>query len=198
MRRPLTLLMAVRFAPGVLALLAAVVLSCSSDARQRLTHFFFEVPDEPVAGASTEAAAEPAGVPELALPPARFASVHHPYAEQQCDACHHVDERMRVAPEHRDSCGDCHEDHFDEDLVKHEPVLDGDCSMCHVPHRSQHRALLIQPVFETCTDCHDAEDLSEAAHGAAEATNCVACHDAHFGGAHLLKTEYAAKTAGSD
>jgi len=183
--------------PGYAAALLVVILqSCSTDARERLKHFFFEVPAEPVAttaSAGSTASGDAAVLPELPQPAARFASIHSPYAERQCDVCHKADNRMRVVAEQRDSCGDCHEDYFDADLVKHDPVSSGDCAMCHVAHRSPHRALLIKPVFETCVDCHDAEDLSAETHGAGDVTNCVACHDAHFGGEHLLKKDYSPK-----
>ncbi|HRX86832.1 MAG TPA: cytochrome c3 family protein [Phycisphaerae bacterium] len=176
----------------VMALLVAAGLSCTPEARQRAKHFFFEVPDESAgATASTESKSskDSSNLPELHLPPSAFVSIHPPYADQQCDACHNAEKRMNVVGETRDTCGECHEDFFDEDKVTHFPVASGDCLSCHQPHRSRFPALLVQSVKDTCAGCHDTGDLSEDAHQG-DVSNCVKCHDAHFGGEYLLKKDF--------
>lgn len=180
-----------RKSPYLLILAAFAASSCTPQARDKARRFFFEVPDE-TAGQSASADVSsngPSDLPELHLPASLFVSVHTPYADQQCDACHSTAKRMNVSEKASDTCGECHEDFFDEDLVKHDPVSSGDCLMCHVPHRSRYPALLAQPVRDTCTDCHDMDDLSEDAH-AGDASNCIACHDAHFGAEHLLRKDF--------
>ena len=179
------------------AVVVIVVLGCASDTRERLARFFFEVPDDRAVVAVEQSFPAESPPPELTLPPPRFASIHAPFAEKQCDACHDGSARMRVSADLEASCGECHEEFF-EDEVAHEPVADGDCTLCHAPHRSKYRALLLQPVFETCTDCHDEPDeLSEPAHAADGAENCTTCHDPHFGGEFLLKPGRAAAAHGA-
>jgi len=178
-----------------LAVLTVVIIGCASDTGDRLKRFFFEIPDESVTESDSIRAQHPhdgatdAPSDKLILPEPRFASIHAPFADHECSACHDMSAKMAVAEDQIDSCGECHEDYFDEDLVMHEVVADGDCSLCHLPHRSEHRALLTQPLPDLCTDCHDMDDLDEETHPVAKVNNCTACHSAHFGGEHLLKSE---------
>lgn len=175
----------------LMALPVAIVLGCTPDARDRAKRFFFEVPEEsPASTATADASANSSTLPELHLPPSAFVSVHQPYADQQCDACHSTEKRMKVEDQPSTTCGECHEDFFDKALVKHDPVAGGDCMQCHVPHRSRFPALLIRSVLDTCVECHDAEDLSKPAHAGEAVGNCAACHDAHFGAEHLLKKDF--------
>jgi predicted CXXCH cytochrome family protein len=151
-------------------------------------NFFFEVPNaETAPEASTADAASLSPVPPvLQLPPPRFASVHQPYANNQCSACHNTAERMTVAEDTETTCGECHDDYY-SDRVGHGPVAAGECMSCHDPHHSTQRALLVKPVFDMCVECHDEpEDLSQPAH-AGEVSDCTRCHDAHFGESPLLK-----------
>ncbi len=177
--------------------LLCVVFGCSQAARDRVTHFFFEIPGEN--GPSTDAGArEPvpgSSSPDFTTPVTfsgrgiTFASRHRPVVERRCSSCHDAGDRMQVNTDlMMASCKGCHTRYFGED-VGHPPVADGDCMSCHTPHRSQQPSLLNLPVFETCLECHDEpEDLSEPAHSGADAEACVACHDPHFGQEMLLKS----------
>jgi predicted CXXCH cytochrome family protein len=166
-----------------------IVLGCSLAARERAERFFFEVPEpsEAPAVAATESPRRAEEPPKLVLPGSKFQSVHSPYAQRQCARCHDPDRRMQVREDYADQCRACHARYFGDE-VGHGPAADGECTTCHVAHRSAQPKLLKMSVLDTCTECHDGpEDLSEEAHGQKGAENCTACHDAHFGSDMFLK-----------
>ena len=162
-----------------------ITLGCSEGARR----FFFEIPDETKAAATGEETATPVAQPPAAVAPEpRYASVHQPYAEHQCDACHDAGRQMRVVENLADACGECHQRYFG-DAIEHEPVAGGDCGSCHQAHRSQHPRLLKDTVPALCGECHDPDDLGEEGHDVPNVKDCTACHDAHFGSAPYLKVQ---------
>lgn len=173
-----------------LALIA--LFGCTVAARQRLKHFFFEIPeaesaDQSGASDGTLHAVPVEDRPALTLPPARFVSVHIPFESRDCQACHNADERMGVDSDQETTCGACHERYFGDE-VGHGPVAGGDCLLCHDPHRSAFPGLLLTAVTENCAQCHEGPgDLSQPAHAGPEAARCTSCHDPHFGEPPLLK-----------
>jgi len=92
-------------------------------------------------------------------------SVHPPFAERDCGACHadHGErERLELVEEGDALCAPCHEAGGEPLLAAHQGVRPGDgasCTGCHDPHRSAERRLLRparhQPVREgSCRSCH--------------------------------------------
>ncbi len=172
----------------VIPLFPALALGCSQAARESLERFFFEVPEAAetpaLSRASSPSKAEP---PRLALPKPRFVSFHPPFVQRQCHSCHDAKQRMQVRTDLLHQCRLCHTRYFG-DQIGHAPVAQGECAVCHEPHRSGQPDLLRMLVFDTCVDCHDEpEDLSPDAHGGENVESCTACHDPHFGVGKLLK-----------
>ena len=87
---------AIRLALTTLALCLAVMLGCSGAARQKLKHFFFEIPSEQSASqdAANRAPTTAPALPALQLPPPRYLAVHRPFAQQQCAKCHDLTGRQ--------------------------------------------------------------------------------------------------------
>jgi predicted CXXCH cytochrome family protein len=165
----------------ILPVLGIAALGCSQAARDRMMHFFFEIPpaETPTAGQAADQGESVAKPEKLQLPPSQFQSVHSPFAQRACLKCHDQQRRMLVREDARKQCEACHPRYF-SDEVKHDAVSGGACADCHLPHRSVQLHLLKMPVYETCIECHDEDDVS-GAHEDQDIKNCSTCHDAHFG-----------------
>ncbi|MCK4621434.1 MAG: hypothetical protein KAT62_04380 [Desulfuromonadales bacterium] len=56
---------------------------------------------------------------------------------------------------HASDCFKCHEATGFSGKVVHQPVADGDCTICHSPHVSRHKGLLRQAEARLCYSCHE-------------------------------------------
>ncbi len=180
----------------ILLIVVIAGVGCSPAARDKLLNFFFEVPDAPP-GTTPDVQPQPVAVspPDEVIEPrwmaeasAGFRSVHPAVLDRECHRCHDVAGRMAVEDERLiNACQSCHPKFFTDD-IEHPPVAAAACRSCHTLHRSREPTLLIQPVLDTCIQCHDEpEDLSEDSHSGADAENCIRCHDPHFGPLPMLK-----------
>ena len=116
-------------------------------------------------------------------------SVHQPFAEENCTACHQQAKSKRLRSDWMGSCSDCHADYFTQ-RVGHEPVAEGKCRECHTMHRSRYPDLLKSSLYATCMKCHKSIDrLSPEPHRVDDVQNCSRCHDPHFGGKGLLRVQ---------
>lgn len=185
-----------RYALFTLLIGTLMVAGCSSEARNRFKHWFFEIPDETtgttadhIAGDASQRSEILAFQPtERSLIPHRFTSMHPPFLLRSCQECHDSSNRMVVADKMLVSCQRCHSGYFRE-APGHFPTTEGQCTECHNMHRSSQPALLNQPLYDVCIECHDeAEDLSQPIHTVAYVERCTACHDPHFGESPLLRT----------
>ena len=116
-------------------------------------------------------------------------SSHKPYAEKACNDCHSSNKNVNdglIAPK-RELCGVCHTD-FVTGLNVHGPVAVGDCLACHLPHSSNHKALLKEDPDEICATCHQEDRLAAAMHDrfVTKEISCGECHDPHSGDARYF------------
>lgn len=176
----------------LLLLLAA--WGCSHTTRDRLMHFFFEIPDRGATEAQADNVADaqappaPARSPLAPIVERRYRSVHAPVVARNCQVCHDVQRRMDAPAEWMMvSCRSCHSRYFGDE-VGHAPVAYRYCSGCHTPHRSEQPHLLTAPVFDVCMACHPRpENLSRKDHSGPDVESCTKCHDPHFGEGMLLR-----------
>ncbi|MAT65915.1 MAG: cystathionine beta-synthase [Gammaproteobacteria bacterium] len=84
---------------------------------------------------------------------------HHPVrsGEMSCSECHAVHDSampsLLTEPTLTGTCHGCHQEMRGPFLWEHVPASE-DCSACHRPHGSVHRALLTKAAPLLCQDCH--------------------------------------------
>jgi len=88
-------------------------------------------------------------------------------------------------------CGSCHNDTLERQersVTKHQPINDGNCTICHSPHASNNLFLQKEEsTINTCAQCHDWQ--SHSTHPIGEevidprnrniSLNCLSCHRTH-------------------
>lgn len=116
-------------------------------------------------------------------------SSHKPYDEKKCTDCHSNDKNQNdglIVPK-QELCFVCHKDFIKGGNV-HGPVAVGDCLACHLPHSSNHKALLIEDPDLICATCHQENRLAAAMHDRflVKTISCGECHDPHAGDARYF------------
>lgn len=192
------------------ALCAALLLSdCTAHTkREWLTFFFDGVPPERTESPTAAASPRQPGPPgtSAGLPPSPAAkaapgeTVHRPYQNRRCDACHESKFSQKLRGPAGEICLLCHQIIFEKAAVRHAPAGDGSCLACHNPHASPEKFLLTRKGQAVCRECHDERDVAgSAAHVAIGSTPCQECHDPHGGGNRLfLKTGESPASVGPD
>jgi predicted CXXCH cytochrome family protein len=151
---------------------------CAGDSSYKVLSFFFDgVPDTreiKAAGAGHETGNKIASSNR----PKSLASVHGPYAAKLCNGCHSRSGNALLIPVH-DLCYNCHEFKMDKKYI-HGPLASGGCTVCHDPHSSGNRFLLVSASENVCLHCHDKKSVeANAAHKDIQ-PDCTSCHDAHM------------------
>jgi predicted CXXCH cytochrome family protein len=112
-------------------------------------------------------------------------SVHRPFKEGRCTACHnpHASRHeglLSGAP--GGICFNCHDRARGfKGKVVHAPVEEGRCGACHDSHSSKIAGLLKAATGDTCYSCHPKEKVvtGSRAHPKVLSGNCGACHNPH-------------------
>ena len=84
---------------------------------------------------------------------------HHPVREgkMSCASCHNPHDgsrpKMLLADSVNELCYKCHAEKRGPFLFEHAPVRE-DCAVCHDPHGTNHKRLLVQKLPNLCWNCH--------------------------------------------
>ena len=164
---------------------AAVVgwAGCSAERDYKTLSFFFDgVPDPHAKAAtrvSTDEIAEMSPEARKRLP---VRSIHKPYADEQCTACHAQTAQVFAVAQDSNMCMTCHKPVLDEYPVMHGPIVGKACLWCHEPHESASPNLLKTTGAALCAQCHERELLSRKTPGhLSESGSCLDCHTGHGG-----------------
>jgi predicted CXXCH cytochrome family protein len=109
---------------------------------------------------------------------------HPPFYNQECQRCHKMvdlySENKGLSEPQSETCYKCHEA-FDETYTSlHAPVAAGKCTVCHRPHHSKNKKLLIQKGRALCFNCHNEKRLLALNyHATIKNANCIECHHPH-------------------
>jgi predicted CXXCH cytochrome family protein len=130
--------------------------------------------------------------------------LHEPYKD--CVACHgnqsqqaSTDNPHIVAAVPK-LCYGCHKKYISPDGWVHGPAATGDCLLCHEPHKTKNKSLLIKPIPDLCYQCHETKMLRLVAnHSDKSYAHCNNCHEGHTSpGRMLLKQDFLKTDAGLD
>jgi predicted CXXCH cytochrome family protein len=97
-------------------------------------------------------------------------------------------------------CYRCHKNYISPEGWVHGPVAAGDCLICHGPHKTKNKSLLIKPIPDLCYQCHETKMLKLVAkHSDKSYAQCNNCHEGHTSpGRMLLKQEFLKTDAGME
>jgi len=168
----------------LVSLVAGLLLGCDATSRHKvLTYFFDGVP--PLETAEAPSVQGAAGASNL-IPahPISFQE-HGPYAAKLCNACHNESGGNAMVAPPDQLCFRCHALKLDKAYI-HGPLASGDCLVCHDPHSSPYKPLLISQSDSFCFHCHDASDIAKSTGHANLEEPCTTCHDAHMSNQQYL------------
>lgn len=168
---------------------AAWVLSagCSTARHHRVLSLFFDGVPEPENTVASDTPAVQANVGRQLV----RVGEHGPYAAKLCDSCHDSKATNALIVPREQLCNRCHELGEAKAFV-HGPLASGGCMVCHDPHSSANRFLLVSASDGFCLHCHDRTTLSDIGRGGGgdgldtgnghrgDAANCTDCHQAHM------------------
>jgi predicted CXXCH cytochrome family protein len=160
----------------LILLAAMLVLGCGTpQQRYRVLSIFFDGVPNPDAPVKQSVRTASAGE--------RRTTVHKPYADNQCNACHlNTADIFARAQVRADVCLDCHSTIPQQHKVMHGPVVVNECQMCHAPHSSASPHLLRRPAPAVCTQCHELNELKNLHKTPVDLNaSCITCHSGHGG-----------------
>jgi predicted CXXCH cytochrome family protein len=167
---------------GLLLILAGtgMLIGCSTpQERYEVLSFFFDgVPDPAKANSAAEKGASDGPVATAVV-----MTLHKPYVNNQCDACHRLNSgEIAEFQEAYKACVKCHEQVTTQYQRMHGPVALGVCAFCHTAHESVEPALLKDSPVKVCGHCHESDMLSDTVQQHKDPSiSCLSCHFGHGG-----------------
>lgn len=156
---------------------SGLLFSCTPETRYRVLSFFVDgvpKPGEPAERQGVRGERNRAEVQRLEV------FEHGPYGARMCTSCHEGGFSNRLLLSKEKLCFHCHTFGMEARYV-HGPLPGGGCLLCHDPHSTRYKSLLVSKPEEFCFYCHDrTRVLSGRTHINAAETACTACHDAHM------------------
>jgi predicted CXXCH cytochrome family protein len=167
--------------------LGALMTACTSVPQNKyewLSLFFDGVPDPNAPELQNpNAQATPDSVDvQVATQPLSTWTIHEPYAKRECQSCHTTTFSQNLTVAREELCFTCHFEGGMRQTLTHAPVLSGDCTVCHNPHKSESDHLLAVDEPALCLQCHDGVHVElPLAHELPEFNkySCTDCHDPH-------------------
>lgn len=154
-----------------------LVAGCGSATRHRMLTTFFDGVPPPRQGPVVAAPAINAAT--VGPRPRVGASAHGPYAAKLCGACHSASASNTFVVPRDQLCFQCHAIAMDKKHV-HGPLASGGCLVCHDPHSSRFRYLLVSESDSFCLDCHDRVTVARIPGHESGTQQCTECHDPHM------------------
>jgi predicted CXXCH cytochrome family protein len=110
-------------------------------------------------------------------------SAHSSWDKKTCTNCHAPGQSNRLVGDVNQQCVSCHKKLHAEvtadPLAFHEPLRKGQCTTCHVPHRSVLPHLLRPEAERLCLQCHKLKQIQTDAHPPVTRVECLLCHTGH-------------------
>jgi predicted CXXCH cytochrome family protein len=170
----------------------SILCCCSQQTRYRVVSTLFDGVPEPAQSVPVQSdsavVAQPAVIAQTSVAEPGRQSIHPPYQEKNCAACHDRDQGFQLAEKSPDLCYECHDNFTKKYNTVHAPVEEGLCLDCHNQHFSANAHLLVQQGSALCVTCHDQTDIVNIDAQHRMTADCLDCHDPHgSNGRHLSK-----------
>ena len=121
---------------------------------------------------------------------------------KDCVSCHSNQPELNSSEDYNlieslpELCYSCHKGIVNKEQWGHGPVVNGQCLLCHEPHKTDNKSLLKEPVPQLCYQCHEVETLKLIKnHTESSYARCNDCHEHHSGPGKMLLKENFYKSA---
>jgi predicted CXXCH cytochrome family protein len=163
------------FLATIFIIMLALVSGCVTKENYKNLSFFFDgVPNPSV----VKKGYKPRKGEVTASDSEKQATQHGPYVAKLCEACHNRGNNTLVRPIEQ-LCANCHDIQLNKKWI-HGPLASGGCRVCHLPHTSPYRFLLVSDSRDFCFHCHSKSDVARnPAHEGVD-SGCISCHEPHM------------------